>query len=98
MNGVIEVLEFLGYDEIRLRDGSWQPLTETNGALGTTDDTYVILEDEPPRIRLRDPETGEEIGQARKGPTARAEQPTAKQPTAKQPTAKQPAYEEERAK
>ena len=75
MNGVIEVLEFLGYDEIRLRDGSWQPLTETNGALGTTDDTYVIQEDERPRIRLRDPETGEEIGRARRSLPSGADPP-----------------------
>ncbi|CBH22752.1 hypothetical protein SRM_p56034 (plasmid) [Salinibacter ruber M8] len=39
---------------------------ETNGALRTTDDTYVIQEDERLRIRLRDPETGEEIGRARR--------------------------------
>jgi hypothetical protein len=66
MNGVIEVLEFLGYEEIRLQDESWQLLSEMNGALGTTDETYVIQEDERPRIRLRDPETGEEIGRARR--------------------------------
>ena len=65
-NSVIEVLEFLGYDEIRLEDGPWKPLTDANGTLGTTDETYVIQEDDPPRIRLRDPETGEEIGRARK--------------------------------
>ena len=67
MNGVIEVLQHLGYDEVRLQDESWKPLSETNGTLGTTDETYVIQEDEPPRIRLRDPETGEEIGRARRG-------------------------------
>jgi len=67
MNGVIEVLAFLGYDEIRLQDRSWQPLSEMNGAFGTTDETYVIQEDKRPRIRLRDPETGEEIGRARRG-------------------------------
>ena len=67
MNDAIEVLRFLGYDEIRLRDGDWRPISEPNGGLGTTDDTYVIQEDEPPRIRLRDPETGEEIGRARRG-------------------------------
>jgi len=66
MNGVIEVLDHLGYDEIRLRDGSWQPLSEMNGAFGTTDETYVIQEDKRPRIRLRDPETGEEVGRARR--------------------------------
>ena len=66
MNDVIKVLDHLGYHEVRLRDGSWNPLSETNGALGTTDDTYVIQEDERLRIRLRDPETGEEIGRARR--------------------------------
>lgn len=76
MNGVIEVLEFLGYDEIRLQGGSWQPLSETNGTLGTTDDTYVIQENKRPRIRLRDTETGEEIGRARReSPPTEEEEP-----------------------
>jgi hypothetical protein len=66
MNDVLEVLRLLGYDEIRLQGESWKPLSEMNGALGTTDKTYVIQEEERPRIRLRDPETGEEIGRARR--------------------------------
>lgn len=70
MNDVVEVLRHLGYDEIRLQDESWQPLSKLNGDLGTTDETYVIQEDESPRIRLKDPETDEEIGQARRSAPA----------------------------
>jgi len=76
MNDVFEVLRLLGYDEIRLQGEDWQPLSETNGTLGTTDETYVIQEDERPRIRLRDPETGEEIGRARReSPPTEEEEP-----------------------
>ena len=70
MNEVTEVLRALGYDEIRLEDRDWRPLSEINGVLGTTDETYIIQEDEPPRIRLRDPETGKEIGRARRSAPA----------------------------
>ena len=75
MKDVIEILRSLGYDEIRLGDKHWRPLADANGRLGTTDDTYVIQEDEPPRIRLRDPETGEEIGQARRSLPSGADPP-----------------------
>ena len=65
MNDVIKVLDFLGYDEIYL-DGQWHPLAEVDGALGTTDDTHVLIVDERPKVRLQDPETGYEVGRARK--------------------------------
>lgn len=68
MNDALEVLRFLGYDEIRLQGENWKPLSEMNSTLGTTDEIHVIQEDEPPRIRLREAETGEEIGRARKQP------------------------------
>ncbi len=75
-NSVIETLKFLGYDEVRLQGGRWKPLSEVRGALGTTEQTHVIQEDDPPRIRLRDGKTGEEIGRARKEPAGHSETPT----------------------
>jgi hypothetical protein len=75
MKDVIEVLRSLGYSEIRLGDKRWRPLADANGTLGTTDETCVIQEDEPPRIRLRDPETGEEIGRARRSLPSEADPP-----------------------
>lgn len=61
MDSVVEVLGFLGYDEICLRNGSWKPLPKANGSLGTTDETYLIQQDEPPRVRLRDFEPAKKL-------------------------------------
>jgi hypothetical protein len=63
-NKVVDVLDYYGCDEIRIQ-GKSRSLSEVEEAFGTTHETYVRLQDEPPRIRLIDPETGEEIGRAR---------------------------------
>lgn len=63
-NKVVDVLDYYGCDEVCIQ-GEWRSLSEVEGALGTTHETYVRLHDEPPRIRLIDPETDEEIGRAR---------------------------------
>jgi len=64
MNKVVDVLDYYGCDEIRIQ-GKSRSLSEVEEAFGTTHETYVCLQDEPPRIRLIDPETDEEIGRAR---------------------------------
>ena len=71
MNDAKGVLQYLGYDEIRDRDGGeWKPLEAVNGQLGTTDDTHLIRPQNNPHLcRLVDPESGERIGTARKAET-----------------------------
>jgi uncharacterized heparinase superfamily protein len=64
MNKVVDVLDYYGCDEIRIQ-GKSRSLSGVEEAFGTTHETYVRLQDEPPRIRLIDPETGEEIGRTR---------------------------------
>jgi len=64
MNKVVDVLDYYGCDEVRIQ-GESRSLSEVEEAFGTTHETYVRLQDESPRIRLIDPETGEEIGRAR---------------------------------
>jgi hypothetical protein len=61
---VVDVLDYYGCQEVRIQ-GESRSLSEVEGALGTTHETYVCLYDEPPRIRLIDPEINEEIGRAR---------------------------------
>jgi hypothetical protein len=64
MNKVVDVLDYYGCDEIRIQ-GKSRSLSGVEEAFGTTHETYVRLQDEPPRIRLVDPETDEEIGRTR---------------------------------
>jgi hypothetical protein len=79
MKGVQEILEHLGYGEIRLEgsgpNGSpqeskvgdeWAPLSNVNGRFGTTDETEIIRRKESPTARLVDSETGELVATARK--------------------------------
>lgn len=63
-NKIVDVLDYYGCEEVRIQVES-RSLSEVEGALGTTHKTYVRLHGEPPRIRLIDPEIGEEIGRAR---------------------------------
>ena len=75
MKGVQEILEHLGYGEIRLEgsggDGSaaageWAPLSDVNGRFGTTDETSIISEKNEPTCRLVNRETGQLVATARK--------------------------------
>lgn len=67
MNDVKEVLEHMGFNELRdAETGEWKPLDAVNGHYGTTDDTQLILPATEENVcRLKDPETGEELATAR---------------------------------
>jgi hypothetical protein len=70
MKGIQEILEHLGYGEIRLESAApgapdWRPI-EAAGQLGTTDETKIISRKNSPTCRLVDRETGELVATARK--------------------------------
>lgn len=71
MKDVQEILEFLGYGEIRLESAApgapdWRPIEVVNGQFGTTDETKIISRKNRPTCRLVDRETGELVATARK--------------------------------
>jgi hypothetical protein len=62
---VAGTLAYMGYREVRFRDGEWAPLSAVNGELGTTAETEIHDRKGAPTCRLVDGETGERIGTAR---------------------------------
>jgi len=79
MKGVQEILEHLGYGEIRLEGdgpnespqgsdvgGEWAPLSGVDSRLGTTDRTKILSQKNRPTCRLVDRETGRLVATARK--------------------------------
>jgi len=71
MKDVQEILEHLGYGEIRPEGstpgaGDWRPVGAVNGRFGTTDETEIIRRKASPTARLVDSETGELVATARK--------------------------------
>jgi len=79
MKGVQEILEHLGYGEIRLEGdgpnessqvsdvgGEWAPLSGVDGRFGTTDRTKILSRKNRPTCRLVDRETGRLVATARK--------------------------------
>lgn len=67
LHDVHDILEHLGYGEVRAADGNdWQPLDAVNGRYGTTDETKILSRKNRPTCRLVDRETGEQVATARK--------------------------------
>jgi hypothetical protein len=73
MIDLLDVLRFLGYDEVRTADGGdWKPVSEVNGRLdgATTNDVHVLVNGRwSPSCRLRDGDTGERVAVARDAKT-----------------------------
>lgn len=67
MHDVIDVLDFLGYDQLRPAGGDWRPLSEVNGRYGSADETHLIRPQQDETMRLVDANSGEEVALARKG-------------------------------
>jgi len=67
MHGVKDVLDFLGYDQLRPTGEDWTSISEVDGRYGTTDETALIRpQQEEGVIRLVDRSTGDELALARK--------------------------------
>ncbi|PQJ26744.1 hypothetical protein BSZ35_19030 [Salinibacter sp. 10B] len=67
MHDAIDVLDFLGYEHIRLHGGDWRPIASAGGQLGTADNTHLFRHSQEDGVmRLVDGETGDQIGFARK--------------------------------
>jgi hypothetical protein len=76
MNDLLDVLRFLGYDEVRTAGGEWKPVSDVNGRLdgASTDDVHVIVNGRwSPSCRLKDPDTGQRIAVARQPDSEAAE-------------------------
>jgi hypothetical protein len=66
MKRVPDVLEHLGYHEIRgAGESDWRPTEAVNGRYGTTDETHVLVWKRKATAALRDAETGERVATAR---------------------------------
>jgi hypothetical protein len=71
MKDVLDILEHLGYRELRPEGkapgaGDWRPIEDVNGRFGTTDETHVISRKRKATARLVDPGTGQLVATARK--------------------------------
>ena len=66
MHDVEDVLNHLGYDEIRPAGGEWRPLSEVNGRFGTTDKTDILDTGHEEGLRLVNRDTGDLLATARK--------------------------------
>ncbi len=66
MTDLVAVLEEIGCREVRSATGDWTAVSEASAFEGeTTDTVHVLVWSEKPVAVLQDPETGEQVGEAR---------------------------------
>jgi hypothetical protein len=66
MTDLVAVLEEVGCGEVRTATGDWTAVSEAAALEGeTTETVHVLVWSSDPVAVLQDPETGEQIGEAR---------------------------------